>query len=203
VKFKFFIFYFWFMFNKDLILLWIQWCGKWTQSKLLIKKLSNHLYYEMWETLRLFHKEDNLIWNYMKDCMNRWEMVDNFISNWLAETAIKIAARQGKNIMIDWYPRVQEQVDFVLEKMKEYNRDFNVIHYSLSEEEAIKRLLKRAEIEWRKDDNLESIKTRIWIFINETLVQIKRFEEMWKVITINADNTVEWTFQETCEKLWI
>jgi hypothetical protein len=26
---------------------------------------------------------------------------------------------------------------------------------------------------------------------------------MWKVITINADNTIEWIFKETCEKLWI
>jgi len=191
------------MFNKDIILLWIQGCGKGTQSKLLLQKLSDHLYYEMWETLRAFHSNSNLIWNYMKWLMNNWEMVDNFITNWLAKTAIKIAGKQNKFIMIDWYPRLQEQVDFFIKTMEELQRDYIVIHYYLPKEKAIERLLKRAEIEGRKDDNSKSIETRISIFTHETLVQIKRLEEMWKVITINADNTVEWTFQETCEKLWI
>jgi len=191
------------MFSKDLVLLWIQWCGKGTQAKLLLEKLNDYLYFEMWETLRSLHSNSNLIWNYMKDCMNRWEMVDNFITNDLIDICIKIAQKNNRYLMIDWYPRVWEQTDYFLPRMEVLQREFVIIHYHLPKEKAIERLLKRAEIEGRKDDNLKSIETRISIFTNETLVQIKRFEQMWKVITINADNTIEWIFQETCDKLWI
>lgn len=190
-------------FNKDLILLWIQWCGKGTQAELLLKKLPIHLYYEMWETLRAFHTNSNLIWNYMKDCMNRWEMVDNFITNDLIDISLKIARKNNKYLLIDWYPRVEEQIEYFLPRMQEFKRDFVVVHYYLTKEKAIERLMKRAEIEGRKDDNLKSIETRIGIFTNETLLQIQTLEKLWKVITINADNTVEWIFLETCEKLWM
>jgi adenylate kinase family enzyme len=37
----------------------------------------------------------------MKELMNKGEMVDNFITNSLAETAIKITNKQKKFIMID------------------------------------------------------------------------------------------------------
>ncbi len=191
------------MLSKDLFLLWIQWCGKWTQAKLLMEKFTNHFYFEMWETLRSLHSNSNLIWNYMKDCMNRWEMVDNFITNDLMDICLKIAQKNNRNIVVDWYPRVWEQTDYLIPRMEEFKRDFVVIHYYLPREKAIERLLKRAEIEGRKDDNIKSIETRISIFTNETLVQIEKFEKLWKVITINADNTIEWIFQETCEKLWI
>lgn len=191
------------MLNKDLILLWIQWCGKWTQAKLLLEKLNNHMYFEMWETLRSLHTNSNLIWNYMKHCMDSWKMVDNFITNDLMDISLKIAEKNNKHLMIDWYPRVAEQTQYLLPRMQELWRDFIVVHFHLPKEKAIERLLKRAEIQWRKDDNLKSIETRIWIFINETMVQIQKFESLWKVITINSENSIQSVFQETCQKLWI
>ncbi|MFZ2151034.1 MAG: nucleoside monophosphate kinase [Candidatus Absconditicoccaceae bacterium] len=191
------------MLSKDLFLLGIQGCGKGTQATLLLNKLSEYLYFEMGETLRSLHTNSNLIGNYMKDCMNRGEMVDNFITNDLMDISLKIAQKNNKHLMIDGYPRVGEQTEYLLPRMEELKRDFAVIHYYLPREKAIERLLKRAEIEGRKDDNLKSIETRIGIFTNETLVQIEKFESLGKVITINADNTIEGIFQETCEKLGI
>jgi adenylate kinase family enzyme len=44
---------------------------------------------------------------------------------------------------------------------------------------------------------------RISIFQNETIPVLDNFKELWKLIEINADDTIENIFKETCEKLWI
>jgi len=84
-----------------------------------------------------------------------------------------------------------EQADFFIKKMGEYKRDYIIVHFDLSKEKALERMQKRAAIEARTDDTPEAMKRRISIFINETLPVIKRFEEMGKVITVNADGTIE------------
>ena len=61
--------------------------------------------------------------------------------------------------------------------MTKYNRDFVVIHYELSKEEAINRIMIRAQKEGRADDNAESIKVRLSAFENETLPVINYFKE--------------------------
>jgi adenylate kinase family enzyme len=75
--------------------------------------------------------------------------------------------------------------------MQTMKRDFVVIHLALPKEIALERMMKRAEIEGRKDDTPESMQQRIDIFVHETLNVIKHFEELGKVITINAENTIE------------
>ena len=84
-----------------------------------------------------------------------------------------------------------EQAEFMIKKMAEYKRDYLVIHFELAKEKALERMQKRAAIEARKDDTPEAIQTRIDIFMNETLPVIKHFESLWKVITVNADDTIE------------
>lgn len=191
------------MLKKDLILLWIQGCGKGTQADLLLKKLPDYLYFEMWETLRSLHLNSNMIWNYMKDCMNRWDMVDNFITNDLMDISLKIAQKNNKYLLIDWYPRLEEQIQYFLPRMKDLDRDFVVIHYILPREIAIERMIKRAELEWRKDDNIQAIHRRIEIFETQTSQIINEIKALWKVIEINANNTIENTFQESLQKLGI
>jgi adenylate kinase family enzyme len=93
--------------------------------------------------------------------------------------------------MVDGFPRSMFQAEFMTKKMEEYTRDFIVIHFELSKEKAIERMKKRAETEGRTDDTLEAMNTRIDAFMNETLPMIKYFESLGKVITINADDTIE------------
>lgn len=93
--------------------------------------------------------------------------------------------------MVDGFPRSMTQSIFMEQEMQKYGRDFVIIHFELSKEKAIERMMKRAEIEGRKDDNAEAMATRINAFINETLPAIKHFESLGKVITINADDTIE------------
>ena len=92
-----------------------------------------------------------------------------------------------------------EQAKFVEEMMEKYDRDFLIINYELSYDKAIERVMKRAKMEWRIDDIWESIKVRFDVFENETLPVIQYFQDKGKVITINADDTVENILSKTVE----
>ncbi len=189
--------------NKDIILLGIQWCGKWTQADLLIKSLPNHRYFEMWEILRSFHSNSNFIWNHLKETMNHGDMIEHFITYDLIDIAIRIAEQQKTFLLIDWFPRAIEQAEFFVKKMELSFRDFIVINYKLSKEKSLARMVKRAQIESRPDDTLEVMKRRIELFEQNTIPVLDYFEKQGRLITINADDSVENVWKETNLKLWL
>ena len=156
---------------------------------------------EMGQLCRALMSNDNCVGNYIKNVVNNGLMIDNFITHDLLHSTIQIAQKLGKGIMMDWFPRLMEQAEFMIKKMEEYKRDYLVIHFELSKEKAIERMIKRAAIESRTDDTPEAMEHRISIFINETLPVIKHFESLGKVITVNADGDIEKVQAELRSKL--
>ena len=76
------------------------------------------------------------------------------------------------------------------------------VNFDLSREKAIERIKKRAIEQWRMDDaNEETINKRLETFYSETLPVIQAFESEWKLITINADQTIEEIYNEMFNKL--
>lgn len=189
--------------NKDIVFLGIQWCGKWTQAKRLLKDLNKHRYFEMGETLRALMSSNNMIGNYIRDRVNNGKMIDNFITHDLIHTALKIADNNWKHFIVDGFPRLTKQAEYFSKKMTEMKRDFVVIHLQLSKEIALERMMKRAEIEWRKDDTPEIMQQRIDIFTHETLKVIAYFEKLGKVITIDANWSIEEIEVKLRNALWL
>ena len=187
---------------KDIFLLWIQGCGKGTQAKLLLKHFEWKFdYFEIGQVFRANMSNDNIIWNFCKDIVNSWWLVPHFVSFGRYEIALQIVEWKNKALMTDGFPRSMEQAKFMESMMEKYNRDFVIVHYELSREKAIERIMDRAKKEWRADDNEESIKVRLAAFENETLPAINYFKDKWKVITINADNSIDDIFNETINLL--
>ena len=188
--------------TKDIFFLGIQGCGKWTQGKLLFKKLADKYdYLEMGQLFRAIMSNDNIIGNFCKNIVNSGGLVDHFVSHDWFHTALQIVSKKGVGIMVDGFPRAMEQAQFMLKKMEEYKRDFVIVHFELSKEKAIERMQKRAAIEGRADDTIEAMTTRINAFMDETLSVIKYFEWLGKVITVNADNAIEDVQAELEQKL--
>lgn len=186
---------------KDLIFLGIQGCGKGTQGKLLFKEFPNTVYMEMGQLCRALMSNDNCIGDYIRNIVNNGLMIDNFITHDLLHSTIQIAQKEGKWIMMDWFPRMMEQAEFMIKKMAEYKREYLVIHFELSKEKALERMKKRAAIESRRDDTPEAMESRISIFVHETLPVIQYFENLGKVITVNADGGIEEVQAELRSKL--
>lgn len=170
----------------------IQWCGKGTQSKLLLELVGDHYdYLEMGQLFRAIMSNDNIIGNFARDIVNSGGLVPHFVSHDWFHTALQIVQNKWVNLMVDGFPRAMQQAEYMQKQMSEYKRDFLIIHFELSQEKALERMQKRAAIEGRIDDTLEAMQTRISHFMQETLVVIKYFESLGKVITINADASIE------------
>ncbi len=199
-----------------IIFVWIQWSWKWTQWKIL----SDKFWFEIFETgwaLRTLAKEDSELWNRIKDTINAWKLVDidtiwDIIKDFLNKNSI------DSNIIFDWIPRSKEQKDL----MDILISDFKVVLFDLPKEEVTKRLLGRMynpktgqtfmawtlvdpttwdTLEQRKDDNEEAIKQRIETFFEETLPVVEEFDIEWKLIKINANQSIEEVSNELINKL--
>lgn len=187
---------------KDLFLLGVQWCGKGTQAKVLLNHFKWEFeYLEMGQLFRANMSNDNIVWKYCCDMVNSGCLAPSFICFDWYDIALKIAQEKNTALLTDWFPRSMDQAKFVEEMMKKYDRDFVIINYELSHDKAIERVMKRAKLEGRIDDIWESIKVRFDVFEDETLPAIKYFQEKGKVITINANDTIENVLNNTVKSL--
>lgn len=103
--------------------------------------------------------------------------------------------------MMDGFPRLMEQAEYMIKTLEEYKRDYTIIHFELPKEKALERMQKRAAIEARVDDTPEAMERRLAVFYNETLPVINHFEGLGKVITVNADASIEEVQAELRTKL--
>jgi adenylate kinase len=132
--------------------------------------------------------------------------------------------RQDQGILFDGIPRTVKQSEKLLNLLTENNRDAFAVLINISEEEAIKRLTQRrickdckgvyppsykadtcqhcgGELVVRHDDNLESIKTRLANYKNETVPVIEGFSERDHLIEVDGEQSVEKVADEMIEKV--
>jgi adenylate kinase len=198
-----------------LVFTWIQWCGKWTQARLLVE---NYWYtlLEMWQALRGLSKEDTPLAKLVKETQEAWRLVTpNIVCEIMKDTLSK---QTNDKLILDWFVRNI----WNKECLEEIFPDYKVVFFNLPKEKAIDRLLWRMynpktwetfssdikidpetwdELIKRKDDNEESILKRIEEYMNNTLPTAKIQKEEWKVIEINADQTIENVAKEMVENL--
>ena len=172
----------------NLIFFGIQGSGKGTQAKLLAE---NHGF-EIFETggeLRKLAKEDSALGLKVKSIIESGNLVPTEVVMEIVENFLNNA--QSERIIFDGIPRNLEQSEMLRSLLKNHNIEYTAVHFTLSEEEALKRLMKRAEIEGRADDNEESIKTRIGIFYEKTVPVIESVSENGNFIEIDASQTID------------
>ncbi len=94
--------------------------------------------------------------------------------------------------IFDGFPRNVFQAEFLDRTLKERGTS---IHYLIAlevpREELIKRLLKRAEIENRTDDNLQVIENRIKVYYDQTIPVIDHYKKQGKYYPVNGLGTIE------------
>ena len=189
-----------FRMRRDIILFGIQGSGKGTQADLLMKTLSNYQYFEPGNILRALKSNDNVLWNHIKASMLQGKMVDDGVIFGLFDIYEHLL-KHGQNMLIDWFMRSQPQMYYFLTQEYVNKRGFVGIHYNLSKEKAIERIMSRAAKEWREDDTKEAIERRLSIYEKETKPVIDHLDKMGKMIHIDADQSVEKIFDDTITAL--
>lgn len=195
----------------------IQWCGKWTQARMLEAKYGFKIL-EMWQALREIAKENTELGREIKTTLDSGNLVKpEFVGEVIKEV---ITRESSKKLILDGFVRNQ----WNKETMEQVAPDYKVVFFNLSKEKAIERLLGRmydpktgetfpstythnpktnTPLIKRTDDNEASILQRINSFVLSTLPIVEIQKQEGKVIEINADQTVEEVFAEIEQKLWL
>ena len=85
-----------------LVFSWIQWCGKWTQARLLVEKYWFTLL-EMWQSLRNIASENSELWKKIKKSIDQWLLLSpNIVCDIMNET---LKNRKNDKLILDWFVR--------------------------------------------------------------------------------------------------
>jgi adenylate kinase len=164
--------------------------GKGTQGKLLAEHLEVPEV-STGELLRAAVKQGTALGKEAKKFMDRGDLVpDRVIVGLIREILDSKEAARG--VMMDGFPRTVAQAQAVDKLLagKKAKVD-RVVLLDVAEEELIKRLLARAAKEGRSDDNLESIRTRLKVYHDQTAPLISYYEKQGVVRRVPGMGSVD------------
>ena len=190
----------------------IQWCGKWTQARILVENYGFKLL-EMWNEFRKLVASWTELWNKVKAIIDSWAQVDAELGKQIMENVL--LSQTDDKIIFDGFIRNDWNKEIFDRLLPEYK----VLFFNLDIETAKQRLLGRMfdpktwetfpawttsnPKTWetlvnRDDDKSESaILKRISEYEEKTLpiVEIQKSES--KVIEVNA----KWSIEEVSENI--
>ena len=170
--------------KKHLLFLGPPGAGKGTQASLLSQE-NSFLHLSTGELLR---KEIDLNTNLgmqVKEVMNEGKLVSDQL---VLEIVKKNLDKDNKGWILDGYPRNLSQVNSLNDVLMNLNQPLEIVFYlDIPDQVLIKRLLMRG----RKDDNEETIKTRLKIYKKNTEPLIEYYKSISLLEYINADRDLK------------
>ncbi|KAF7406085.1 hypothetical protein HZH68_005454 [Vespula germanica] len=173
-------------------------CGKGTQCDLIIKKYG-FLHLSSGDLLRDEVTSGSSRGASLQELMTKGLLVPTDIVLDLIKEKMEKACIEGTTktgFLIDGYPRELEQG--ILFKKNVCAVDL-ILFFDVSNETMSKRLLGRAAVSQRADDNVETIKKRIETFNEKNGKIVEYYKD--KIVRINAERSVEEIFNEVCTVL--
>ena len=164
--------------------------GKGTQGKLLAEHLQVPEV-STGELLRAAVKQGTALGQEAKKYMDQGNLVPDGVVLALIKEILD-SKRAERGVMMDGFPRTVAQAQAVdrLLCAKQAKVD-RVVLLDVAEEELIRRLLARAAKEGRSDDNLESIKTRLKVYHDQTAPLISYYEKQGVVRRVPGMGSVD------------
>lgn len=109
----------------------------------------------------------------------------------------------AKGFLFDGFPRTSAQAEALDNLLALKEAEINVmLALEVSEEELVKRLLKRGETSGRSDDTNESvIRARITEYHNKTTAVAEYYKKFDKVVMIKGEGTVDEIFEALCKEI--
>lgn len=94
--------------------------------------------------------------------------------------------------LLDGFPRTMHQVDALDDYLEKHKIALDaVVVLDVADEVLLNRLLQRAKIEGRSDDNEETIRNRMRVYQNSTAPLLKHYRDQGLVIAIDGEGSVE------------
>jgi adenylate kinase len=186
----------------DLVLFGVQGSGKGTQAKRIASEFGYSIF-EAGGELRAIAASGSELGETVQSYMSAGNLVPHEIIMQVVKEAI--AARPAdQKILFDGIPRDSAQQQDFDAILQEAGRDFCCVQILLSEEEAIERILGRAEKEGRKDDSDETvIRKRISTFTEKTVPVIEDYRARGLMTDIDGKGTPDEVYERLAQQLTI
>ncbi len=172
--------------------------GKGTQAKLVAEKLGiPHI--STGDILRKARQEGTPLGLEAKAYMDRGDLVPDSVLNGLVEARLQNPdAAQGW--ILDGFPRTRSQAEFLQSLLGKLSQGVAaVIHLDATTDVLVERLLKRAQLEGRTDDDEEVIRNRLAVYQKETAPLVDFYHELVRVI--DGSSPLELVTQQILEVL--
>ena len=170
--------------KKHLLFLGPPGAGKGTQAAFL-SEANSYLHLSTGELLRKEVELHTDLGRQVKDIMNKGELVSDQI---VLEAVKKNLYKDNKGWILDGYPRNLSQVYSLNDVLMNINQPLEIVFYlDIPDQVLVKRLLMRG----RKDDNEETIKTRLKVYKDTTEPLIEHFMNLSLLVKINADRDIK------------
>ena len=175
--------------------------GKGTQSEKLIAKYGlKHL--STGDLLRSEIANNTPLGLEAKNFMDRGQLVPNEVVIGMISSAVD-ANPKAKGFLFDGFPRTTAQAD-ALDRLLELKGTSISLMLALevSEEELVKRLLKRGQTSGRSDDTNEKvIRERINVYHNETSAVAEHYRKVNKVEMIEGEGSIDDIFASLSKEI--
>ncbi|HMC98527.1 MAG TPA: adenylate kinase [Ferruginibacter sp.] len=175
--------------------------GKGTQSEKLIAKYGlKHL--STGDLLRYEISRQTALGQEAQRFMDKGQLVPDEVVIGMISSALD-ANPDSKGFLFDGFPRTSAQAE-ALDKLLELKKAPIAVMLALevSEEELVKRLLKRGETSGRSDDTNESvIRARITEYHNKTAAVADYYRQFDKVAMVKGEGTIDDIFSGLCSEI--
>ena len=175
--------------------------GKGTQSEKLIAKYGlKHL--STGDLLRSEIAGQTALGVEAKKIMDKGQLVPDEVVIGMISSSLD-ASPNAKGFLFDGFPRTSAQAE-ALDKLLELKKTSICVMLALnvSEEELVKRLMKRGETSGRSDDTNENvIRARITEYHNKTAMVADYYRNFDKVVMVKGEGTVDEIFRSLCAEI--
>jgi adenylate kinase len=169
--------------------------GKGTQAKLLEEALGlPHV--STGDLFRYNLKNQTELGQLATSYMDRGELVPDEVTVAMVKDRLSQDDCQD-GALLDGFPRNKAQAVALQKLLAEIGGKIDIVPYIYVEQEVlVQRLLKRAEIEGRKDDNEETIRTRMRVYEEQTRPLLEYYGEKGLVVEVNGHQSIEGVNQD-------
>lgn len=168
--------------------------GKGTQCKKLVDLLQiPHL--STGEMLRTVKKQDTALSRWVASYIDAGRLApDHLVMRIVAQRLQSDECKNG--VLFDGFPRTLIQAQLLDDYLEEQHVKLDMaLELQVVEEELIQRLLKRAQIDGRADDNYETIRERLHVFKTQTSPLTEYYAAQGKLETVDGMQSAEQVFE--------
>jgi adenylate kinase len=163
--------------------------GKGTQSQMLVEKY-DLTYVSTGDMLRKEIAEGTELGKRIKHIMDAGELVSDEIVVAIIEKIITTNTRKG--VLFDGFPRNVAQAETLENMLKSHGTDLLcMVSLDVPKDELVRRMLERAKVSGRSDDNEETIKNRLHEYESKTLPVADYYKGKGLYVEVNGYGDIQ------------